>query len=111
MAGLVDGADRLAQVAELARGGSIRDGAEDVLALQLEEIADLVEQIGDTRVLFGGVLARHSAMLASGGSGRAPASRRPRRCRRGRGAPSSTRPRRVTGRHGHRWTRAGRWTA
>ena len=64
MAGLVDRADRLAEVPDLTRGGPVRDRAEDILTLQLEEVPDLVQQVGDTSVLFGGVLAGHAAMLA-----------------------------------------------
>jgi len=61
VSGLVDRADGLAEIADLAGGGAVRDRAEDVLALQLEEVTDLVEQVGDARVLFGCVLAWHAS--------------------------------------------------
>src|SRR5438034_3791570 len=63
--------DRLTQVADRARHRPIGDGAEDVLALQLEKIADLIEDRGDAFVVVGDGIAGHVWMLASAEGGRA----------------------------------------
>ena len=43
----------LAKVADGAGGGAIGDGTKDVLALELDEVADLVEDIRDRIVAYG----------------------------------------------------------
>ena len=104
--------DRLAQVTDRARHGTIGDGAEDVLALQLEKIADLIEDRGDALVVVGDGIAGHVRMLASAEGGRARCgswpvcarardSGRPDRSRRARGASSRTRRRTSRGSGGH----------
>ena len=104
--------DRLAQIADRARHRAIGDGAEDVLALQLEEIADLVKDRGDAFVVIRDGIAGHPAMLARQRGGRASCgwsrvcerargSGRPDRSRRERAASSRTRPRTSRGSGGH----------
>ena len=56
----------LAQIADRTRDRAIGDGAEDVLALELEEVADLVEDRGDTFVIERGGIPGHDPMLAAG---------------------------------------------
>ena len=55
--------ERLAQVADRARGCAVRDRTENVLALQLDEVADLVEDLRDRIVVEGQRLSGHAGML------------------------------------------------
>src|ERR1700716_2206260 len=56
--------DGLPEIAYRASHRPVGDGAEDVLALQLEEIADLIEDRGDAFVVIRDGIAGHQAMLA-----------------------------------------------
>jgi hypothetical protein len=56
----------LAKVADRARRGAVGDCSEDVLALELDEIADLVEDLRDGVVARGEGVEGHPSMLGRG---------------------------------------------
>ena len=105
--------ERLAQIADRARRRTVRHGAEDVLALELEEVRDLVEDVRDRVVVEMEGFARHGSMLRRGAPHLGPrpsasrsdlvtaraCRRRPRR-RRARAGAARTRRRRPRDRAG-----------
>ena len=55
--------ERLSQISDRARGRAVGDGTENVLAFELDEVADLVEDPRDGVVADGKCVERHRAML------------------------------------------------
>src|SRR5919201_6286138 len=58
--------ERLAQVADRARRRAVGDGTEDVLALQLDEVGDLVQDLRDGVIADGERIEGHAPMLRRG---------------------------------------------
>ena len=55
--------DRLTQIADRSRHLPVGDRAEDVLALQLDEIPYLIKHVGDGLIVKSDCVARHGSML------------------------------------------------
>src|SRR5207247_1285129 len=55
--------DRLTQIADRSRHLPVGDRAEDVLALQLDEIPYLIKHVGDGLIVKSDCVARHDSML------------------------------------------------